>query len=231
MSMATKLVILDMDGVLILSKKLYLEAFKKELAPYGINYTEKMIDDYEADPTHKNEHRAVIRFTLPPEKQEFAEKIGDAVDVFLAENWKRLTKPTPGAREAIEKIRASGAVVGVITFANREYAEEVMKFVGISGALDFLLTEEDGFADKSIAMKEMMKKHGTKGNETVYVGDVMADFLVAQRTGCNFVGFALPGGFNTCEQLLSIGAKVVISNMKELAKAAKVAGNSAYFKP
>ncbi len=218
MRMALKLVIFDMDGVLLFSKQLYLEAFRKELAPYGIDYTEKMLDAYEADPKNPNAHRAVIAYTLPPERKKDAPLVADRAEEFMTKNWKRIVKPAPGAGEAMLGLKARGIKVVVATNANYDYAVAALEWMGIGGLPDFVVTEKEGFEDKADALKHAMGRIGAKPDETVYIGDVMADVLVAKRAGCGFVGF-VGGRFNTKEQLESVGAEKVVSSMKELAKA------------
>lgn len=220
--MALKLVVLDMDGVLIFSKQLYLAAFRKEFAPYGIEYTERMLDEYTANPANPNAHRAVVKYTLPAEKKGDADKVADRVEEFLAKNWRKLAKPAPGAKEAVEEIKAGGVKVAVATHASYEFAVEALKWAGVYGLLDLLITGKDGFADKSDALKEVMMRTGVKPGETVYVGDVMADCLIAKKAGCRFVGF-VGSGFNTREQLASVGAKIVIEKMGELPEAVRKA--------
>jgi len=216
--LAPKLVIFDMDGVLVFSKHLYIAAFRQEFAPYGIDYTEKTLDEYEADPKNPNAHRKVVEYLLPPEHKKDAERVGDRVEAFLTANWKRIAKPAPGAKEAVAGLKARGIKVAVATNANREFADAVLGWLGVSGLLDLTVTGSDGFRDKSDALKFVMEKLKAEPGETVYVGDVMADVLVAKRAGCGFIGF-VGGGFNTGEQLESVGAKKVVDRMEGLVKA------------
>ena len=119
--MQVRLVIFDMDGVLILSKRAYLAAFRKELAPYGIRYTERMLDEYEANPRNVNAHWAVVEQALPAGKKKEASKVAKRVERFLSLNWKRYCTSPRGTVGAISRLKKAGMKVAVATHANRRY--------------------------------------------------------------------------------------------------------------
>ena len=214
--MQARLVIFDMDGVLILSKRAYLAAFRKELAPYGIRYAERMLDEYVADPKNVNAHWAVVQQALPEGKKGDAKKVAGRVERFLTKNWKRYCTSPKGAAKAIERLKKAGIKVAVATHANEGFALKALDYYGLKG-FDLVVTRESGFSEKSAALGFVMRKLKAKPSETVYVGDVMADVLVAKRAGCGFAGFV--GGFNTRKQLESAGAEKVATTMRSLASA------------
>lgn len=211
--MPLKLVILDMDGVLLSgSKQMYADAFNHALAPYGVSYSLNQFDEYLSDPRNQIRPRSVLERMLPVGRKSELEACNLKAEEFIQANSGKYIFETPGAADTVKKLKAAGFLVAIATNAHREYAAEALSRCGFTG-FDLLVTGSDGFKDKGEAARGVMQRLAAKPSQTVYVGDGMNDVSVAKALRCSFIGFV---GWNNREQLEGAGAKIVVEKMSDL---------------
>jgi phosphoglycolate phosphatase len=113
-----------------------------------------------------------------------------------------LTRLLPGAAQAIEAVRASGARAVVITAKAELPARLSLESVGLSA--DELVADAHG-PEKAAVLKEI--------GAGVYVGDTPADMAAAAMAGAHAVGVAT-GSFAAAE-LSAAGAADVLPSLTE----------------
>lgn len=113
-----------------------------------------------------------------------------------------LTRLLPGAVQALEAVRASGARAVVITAKAELPARLSLESVGLSA--DELVTDAHG-PEKAVVLKEI--------GAAVYVGDTPADMAAAAMAGARAVGVAT-GSFAAAE-LRAAGAADVLPSLTE----------------
>ncbi|MEH1026571.1 HAD family hydrolase [Micromonospora profundi] len=110
------------------------------------------------------------------------------------------TVPMPGAREAVEAIRARGGRVLVVTAKMGRLARLHLDHLGLK--VDELAG--DLFAEqKAIALREHDATH--------YVGDHVADMVAAEAAGLPGIGVAT--GPCSAQELRAAGAKLVLDDL------------------
>jgi phosphoglycolate phosphatase len=108
----------------------------------------------------------------------------------------------PGAREAVDAVRAAGGLAVVVTAKYEPNAHRCLDAVGI--AVDHVHGWLHG-AEKGVVLAE----HGA----LAYVGDTPPDMEAAHRAGA--AAIAVPSGPWSAAELQAAGADVVLSSLEE----------------
>ncbi|MEU4333529.1 HAD hydrolase-like protein [Micromonospora lupini] len=141
--------------------------------------------------------RTEIAHWFPPEQVESAVRVYRELYPAYAITP---TLPLPGAREAIDAVRARGGRVLVVTSKIGRLAQLHLEHLGLT--VDELAG--DLFAEqKATALRE----HGA----THYVGDHVADMVAAAAAGVP--GIAVATGPCSSDELRAAGAKVVLDDL------------------
>jgi len=114
----------------------------------------------------------------------------------------RLTTILPGAREAVEAVRAAGERVVIITAKHPVSVEPSLRAVGL--AADELFTHVHG-PEKAAVLRNL--------DAAAYVGDSPPDMAAAAQAGTRAVGVTT-GSFSRHE-LTGAGADVVLDSLAE----------------
>lgn len=129
-------------------------------------------------------------------------------------------KAFPGSADIFSKIIESGREVGVLSATTNFFLVEdltaygfpIDRLISIQGADDTTVHKPNG--DVFIPMLEKLAEKGIKPKDVVYVGDSLDDFKAASGAGINFI--ALTTGLYTKEEFEQAGAKVILSDIREL---------------
>ena len=210
-----KAIIFDVDGVLIDSNKIIVEAYQKTAKKLGLGIpSDKEILDLFGKPLEE-----IVRILWPNTNQELY--IKKYRELFMDENL--VIPKIDGAIDAVRKIKNSGFKLGII-----------------SGKIMFFIKkhlEESGFDIKwfeAIGSFEVTKKHkpdpeplfyvmdklNVKPEETLYVGDAISDHGCAKNAKVEYVA-VLTGCLNR-EELEKLGVKNIITSVDELPKFLRV---------
>ena len=100
--------------------------------------------------------------------------------------------PFPGIRELILGLKDMGVRLGILTSNSRE---NVLKFLRSRtlDVFDFIHAEQNFFG-KNWALLHLLKKHGLKKDEVLYIGDEVRDIEACQKVGVPVV--AVSWGFH-----------------------------------
>ena len=181
-----KAIIFDYDGVIAESVNVKTEAFAELYKPYGKEIVQKVIEHHEAN-------GGVSRF----EKFKIYHKIylGEDIDQLkidvLANKFSNLV---------LQKVIDSPYVIGVYDFIYSHYQkfdfhistgtptaeiETILK----KKSLRKFFNEVYGSPDKKdLHVKKIIKTHGYKKSEVVFIGDALSDRDAARNNGISFIG-------------------------------------------
>lgn len=98
----------------------------------------------------------------------------------------------PGIRDLILELKGLGVQLGILTSNSRE---NVLKFLRAQklDVFDFIHAEQNFFG-KNWALLHLLKKHGLKKDEVLYVGDEVRDIEACQKVGVPVI--AVTWGFH-----------------------------------
>lgn len=198
-----RLLIFDLDGTVVDSKKAYYSAMMKELGSFGFS---------EKDVTKAIDRGLSLRKTLGHMGLNFL------VRLYL--HWRILKHVKNYVRyigkcknvSAIEKIPGKKILV---TNSVDELAFRVMKHLKIKNYFSEIYGADD-FSDKAEFIKKYLSKNGINAKDCYYIGDRVADVKVARESGCKSVIVSNKCSWDLRKDVLKAGPDFIIDNLGEL---------------
>lgn len=175
--MAIAAVIWDLDGTLISTKRLYLEAYRRALAPYiGKVLTDEEILGYRS--------RSEIRFLKAVAREQFEASLRDFQQHYRTLHDTHFGGIYPGVPEVLAEIRARGLKQGIVTGKSRSSYEAGLATADL-GPFDVLVMDDDVDEPKPHpqGILAAVKALGVDPGEAIYVGDSTSDMEAALQAG------------------------------------------------
>ncbi len=208
-----KAVIFDVDGTLVDSNNLHVEAWQEAFKCYG-----KVIafDDVHKQ-MGKGGDQLMPVFCSPEELNSYGSELEQQrVDLFTDEYLPRV-KPFPRVRELFERIKNDGFRIALASSATEDELETHKKNLGIKDLLETSTSADDAEKSKpypDIFQAALSRLENVKPEEAVVVGDTPYDVIAASRAGIQTVGL-LSGGF-TEDELRATGAVEIYRDVSDL---------------
>jgi len=97
-----------------------------------------------------------------------------------------------GVSEAVEKLKAKGLKLAILTRGHHEYAVEALKKTGMHGYFDLILGRGETPQPKPYkeAIDYTVRRMGLTVDDIVMVGDHQIDYDSAKNSQCRFIGVA-----------------------------------------
>ena len=208
-------VIFDLDGTLLNTLDDLADAGNHTCRLHG--WPEHPVDAYKYF-VGNGMAKLVERFT--PVQHRTPEELSAALDdlmVYYNAHKEDKTKPYPGIREVLARLREAGVQLAVLTNKAHPLAEGVMEryFPGVFPIVQGALPDRPTKPDPTL-LHELMERMGAKAGETLFVGDSNVDIRTAKNGG--LTGCGVLWGFRTADELLTEGADHLVSTPKELAE-------------
>ena len=176
---ATAAVLFDLDGTLIDTKSLYLEAYRVAVEPY-------VRDDL----THEDimalrptSERAFIRAVV--REDDFDACLEDFYQAYEALHVERFQGVYPGIPDVLTTIRGRGMPLGLVTGKSRRSWDITRALVEELGPFDALVFDDDVRAPKPDPHGLELALHalGVEPAAAAYVGDTRSDMEAARTAG------------------------------------------------
>ncbi|MFE9564403.1 phosphonatase-like hydrolase [Streptomyces sp. NPDC006487] len=215
------LIVLDMAGTTVADGGLVERAFERAAERLGVepgsaDHAAKL--QYVRD-TMGESKISVFRHLFGAEdlarraNSAFEEAYGELVDGGLI-------APVPGAREAIEKLRADGRTVALTTGFARVTQDAILDALGWQGLADLTLCPADaggrGRPYPDMVLAAFLRTGAAADvRDTVVAGDTSYDMLSGVRSGAGIVAGVLTGAHDRAA-LTEHGATHVLASIAEL---------------
>ena len=196
MSRSTRLVLFDVDGVLLDSLGPHLQICEDKRREYGLDLRIPTNDEF----------CAKIRAGVPISPMiDFFRAVGfpDHLAARADDDYQRIftthyaPRPYPGVHETLAELHDEGFILGIVTSNVRA---NIVTPLAPSMPLfrsDYVLTK-DSFApfSKATAIELAVARAGVPKNHVTYVGDQPADVHAAMAAGVEFLGAAYGWGIS-----------------------------------
>jgi HAD superfamily hydrolase (TIGR01509 family) len=212
-----KAAIFDVDGTLVDSNELHVQAWREVFRRYG----------REVDPPTLRKQMGKGGDQLMPVFWSSAEleKFGDEmqalrVQLFMREYLPRC-KPFPDVRALFERIKREGLRIALASSAKEPELEHHLEQLGIRDLVDAATSADDADHSKpcpDIYQAALARLPGIAPAEAVVIGDSPYDAQASARAGARCIG-VLTGGF-TERELREAGAFAVYRDVAHLAREA-----------
>lgn len=127
----------DLDGTLVISDEIYINAWTELLEPYGITLTKEIFNLH----IQGNNDMHVAKTLLPNTDIDVPNLSSNKDRLFL----KNLDKIIiiDGAIEILREVKKIGHKCAIVTNCNRIVAEKIVKKMGINSMIDFIISNND----------------------------------------------------------------------------------------
>ena len=211
--LSVKAVIFDVDGTLVDSNDLHIEAWREAFAHYGIGLT--------YDQVHRQIGKGGDQLIPVFCSKEQVEKFGDALDKLRLEIFTRdylpQVRPFPKVRELFERLRADGVHIALATSSKETELKTHLANLDVEDLVDYATSADDAEHSKpcpDIFEAALAGLDGVLPGETLVIGDTPYDVRAAATARMKTVGVS-SGGF-TEETLLESGAVGVYLDVTDL---------------
>jgi HAD superfamily hydrolase (TIGR01509 family) len=206
---ATKVVVLDVDGTLMDTNYLHTEAWARAFEEVGRRVPRAEIHKQ----IGKGSGQLIEEFIEDEEAAEKAEELHGELYMEMQKHG----FPLPGAKELITSLAERGYETWLVTSAEPEELEQYLDRLETEGKLAGIVKSSDVEYSKPApdVFELALNKAGGNADETIAVGDSVWDIESAAKAGIQTVA-VLSGGAYSEEELEEAGAIAVYENCAEL---------------
>ncbi len=208
------LVLFDLDGTLVDSQHAVVAAMTQAWRAHGLD-----------DPAAEEVRRVIglplatgIAALLPDHARVAPERLAESYRESFLELRRRpdhVEPLYPGARAALDALRAAGRLLGIATGKSRRGLIATLERHGLVDRFVTLKTADDGPGKPAPDMVvQAMAEVGARPGGTTMVGDTVFDIQMARGAGVRAIGVAW--GYHGVDELRAAGAARVVRNFAEL---------------
>jgi len=208
-----KAVIFDVDGTLVDSNDLHVEAWQVAFKGCGKEVTYEELHEQMG----KGGDQLMPVFCSREELDKFGEELERSRAELFATDYLPRVRPFPKVRELFERIKADGPAIALASSAREEELEQHKRNLRIEDLLEAATSADDAERSKphpDIFQAALAGIKGVAPAEAVVVGDTPYDALAAAKAGMRTIGL-LSGGF-TAEALRAAGAGEIYEDVADL---------------
>jgi HAD superfamily hydrolase (TIGR01509 family) len=208
-----KAALFDVDGTLVDSNTLHVEAWHEAFQHYG---KDVHFDDIFPH-IGKGADQLMPNFLSRDELQKF----GSALEQFRTElfthDYLAGAEPFPKVRELFERLKRDGVLIALASSAKQTEVEQHQKNLHVEDLVDELTSADDAEHSKpcpDIFQAALARLEGVAPEEAIVIGDTPYDVQAAAGAGMTAIGL-LSGGFSE-ESLRDAGAIEIYTDIAEL---------------
>ena len=175
-------VLFDLDGTLIGTKALYMEAYRTAVRPY----LRRDLSDQDIMALRPTSELAFLRAVV--DAADLDACLADFHGAYRSLHAELFEGVYEGVPEVLDAIRAAGVPVGIVTGKSRRSWETTSALCAL-GPFDVLVFDDDVRAPKPDphGLEHAMDALGVDPADTVYVGDTVTDMQAAKAAGLRAV--------------------------------------------
>jgi len=180
-----KVILFDLDGVLVDTYKVWFRLFNKTLKHFGYKTIPlKVFAQNWGKSTEED-----VRIFMPKVKLKDVKR-------YFSINFPKFTKymkVNPEAKIILSKLKKMGLKVGCITNSHRDITQLEIKIAGLKNFFDAVITADDVKRPKPEPdmLFKVCKRLRVKVNEVIFIGDTQTDLKTAEKAGCIFIGYRI----------------------------------------
>jgi HAD superfamily hydrolase (TIGR01509 family) len=206
-----RLVIYDLDGVLIDSNKAILESFRRTMEEVGAPFKPDMILDRIGFSLHQ-----IFLDTMPEEYHCRLEELRQIyIKHFQSLNIK-YTRLLPEVAETLAEVKSRGFMQALATNKTVTEAQRILFELGVSEYFDLMagfMTVEKPKPEPDMILYAL-EKLGVAPVEAVFVDDTNVGLTAGIRAGVQTIGITT--GNNTLEQIQSVNPTTIIHRFSDI---------------
>lgn len=177
------MIVFDIDGTLVDTKKGIISALNYILHEYGSNSIPvEQQDKYIGPP---------IQVSLMKYNGFSDEKAVEATALYREVYVQRFisqSEPYPYLKETLSELKDLGYELGIATMKTQKQVERLLELFGLADFFRIIKTaREDGSLSKQQMLMDIRDNYKFKSVNMIMVGDTQGDYEAAKNTNCSFV--------------------------------------------
>jgi phosphoglycolate phosphatase len=211
-------VIFDLDGTLIDTAQEIALALGRTFAELGLPTLPKSdVVELIGRGMHSMVQRALRRFGDDAAAARL-EPVVARFEAHYAEVVATCAEPFPGVSEGLDRLKAQGIPMAVVTNKPRRFSERLLDRLQLSPAFAVLVAGDDGLPRKpeGAMLGAACRRMGSRAPATLMLGDSDNDVLAARRAGCP--GWCVPYGYNEGRPVETLACDRLVASVAEAAR-------------
>jgi len=184
--------IFDVDGTLVDSNELHIEAWLEAFAHFGTRFAPDTVRQH----IGKGGDLLVPDLLGARDMRRFGREVQSYRKRLFKEKYMPRVKPFPRIRETFETLRSQGIKLALASSSNPDEVEYYTRLLGVGELLEGSTSKHDAEYSKPSPeiFKAALERIGTDDARTMTVGDTPYDILASHRLALPIVA-VLSGGF------------------------------------
>ena len=206
-------VIFDLDGTLVDSNDLHVEAWNEAFQHFGKHFPTSELRKQ----IGKGSDQYLPEFLSPDELKKIGKQIDEYRSKLFKEKFLPRVKPFPKVRELFERVRAGGKRIALATSSHKADVEKYTRLARIDDLVDCQITADDAGESKpapDVFALSLDKLH-IAADHAIAVGDTRFDVEAAKKIRLATIGL-LCGRAADEETLRKAGAIAVYQDPADL---------------
>jgi len=178
--MAIKLVIFDLDGILINPKQEYLGAFQKLLEHHNVEVSQQDIEPFLGPPVLKVIQDLFKEYKIQAEPRQWVKFVDDQVTSLVS------IQSIPvchHSQEVLNQLRTKGLKLALLTNSDAKFTDAILRAFDLIGFFNRIVPADGDYKDKVEACNALIEEFKAQKEETIYIGDAPWDVEVARKAG------------------------------------------------
>jgi beta-phosphoglucomutase family hydrolase len=205
-----KAVIFDLDGVLVESEHLHIEAEKQTLLKHGVRISSEELHRYTGTTANFMFTELIKKYKL----NTTFKKMFDEKEKILFNLLRDNVKPTQGVMQLLVNLKRENIKLAIASSSHKKLINHILKQMGVTNCFDLVLSSEDvtyGKPDPEIFLKAASGLN-VDPDECLVIEDSKLGVEAAKKAGMKCVGYRNP---HSGDQDLS-ESDIVIDNFSKL---------------
>lgn len=174
-----KIIVFDLDGTIVDSKKLYINTIHHNLVMNYFIFTKGHVARA-LGPKLEDTLQKLRRFDPKTLK-----RLKKDINEYVARESSKL-KLCPKVKEVLKYLRSRKFKIVLLTNSARKYTLLLLKKNNLLRFFDKVIAAEN-FNKKSEVIKKIARKYKVKTNEIVYIADKIKDIKIAKQAHCRII--------------------------------------------
>jgi beta-phosphoglucomutase family hydrolase len=205
-----KAVIFDMDGVIVESEHIHIEAERQTMLKHGVRISAEELHIFTGTTAQFMFTELIKKYTL----DTTFEKMFNEKEEILFKLLEKETRPTTGVIELLKKLKQKDIKLAIASSSHRRLIDYFLRKLGINYLFDFVVSAEDIVHSKPNPEIFLKSAQGLKMKpaECLVVEDAKLGVEAAKKAGMKVIGYRNP---NSGSQDLS-KADLIANDFSEL---------------
>lgn len=210
--MNIKTILFDMDGIVVDSEKLHIEAFEITLAKYGIKISDEAMLEFVGRSDEAFFEYIYNEVDNSHTEEEMLEEKHKQYDI-VSKNLQYIK----GVDKFIDLVKDKGLKTALVTSSAKLTVAKADKILDHTQFFEAIVAEEDTNRHKPFPEPYLLGLERTKSdpNTTLVIEDSINGIKAGKAAGCTVVGMTTSFGK---DRLIEAGADMAFDNYEELAK-------------